>query len=126
MRWPRSWRLRFCRSINALLGRASAYRQAAALDLALADAREALDFARRFQGRKPTSFRTGLACLMMARIHQEQGDIAAASQTARTAVEPLTNSVDRNPPGLALARRLANLPGGAVDAPVRIKAATGS
>jgi tetratricopeptide (TPR) repeat protein len=94
-------------TINALLGRASAYRQAAALDLALADAREALDFARRFQGRKPASFRTGLACLMMARIHKEQGDIAAARQAARTAVEQLSKGVDSAHPALALARRLS-------------------
>jgi len=71
------------------------------------DAREGLDFARRFQGRKPASFRTGLAYLMMARIHQEQGDSAAAREAARTAVEQLSNSMDSAHPALVLARRLS-------------------
>jgi tetratricopeptide (TPR) repeat protein len=97
-------------NINALLGRAGALLLSSQNDAAMEDARKALDFARRLQGSKPASFRTGLACLMMARIHDRRGDLAAVSQSARTAVEQLAKGVDRNHPALSLAHRLAVSP----------------
>ncbi len=94
-------------TVDALLGRAGALLQSDRIDAAEADARMALDFARRLQGRKPASFRTGLALLMLARVNSRQGDIAAAREAARTAVEQLSKNVDRAHPSLALARRLS-------------------
>ena len=94
-------------TVDALLGRAGALLQAGRIEAAGADARMALEFALCLQGRKPASFRTGLAQLMIARIQSEQRDVATARKAARIAVEQLSSTVDGAHGALILARRMS-------------------
>jgi tetratricopeptide (TPR) repeat protein len=98
-------------NVNALLGRAGALQQAGRLAQAQADARAALDAAERLRGRRPASFRSGLARLALARVSHGQGDAVAAARDAAEALVHLGATLDPGHPALAriaCARRSAD------------------
>lgn len=101
-------------TVNALLGRASAYAQAGLSDLAEIDAREALDFARRLQGQRPASFRTGLALLALAQNCERRGQAVETQRLAMSAREHLDATLDARHPARNEARRLSRHSQGAL------------
>ncbi len=98
-------------SAGVMLDRSAAHLQAGQLQAAESDARQALQMAQRLQGRKPASFRTGLAWLAIARARQALGDAAAASRHAAAALAQLRPTLDASHPALAEARRLQSAQG---------------
>ena len=94
-----------------MLDRSAAHLQAGQLQAAESDARQALQMAQRLQGRKPASFRTGLAWLAIARARQALGDAATASRHAAAALAQLRPTLDASHPALAEARRLQSAQG---------------
>ena len=91
---------------NALLGRAAAHEMAGALDLAETDAHDALEIAEKLRGPRPSSARSGLAWLALARLHARRGDTASARRDARAALPHLRAQLDAQHPALADAQRL--------------------
>lgn len=82
-------------SADALLGRAEAHLAAGDIGAALTDAEGARDIAQQLRGRRPASFRLGLAHALVARIHaaagrpgQAQAAIAAALPDLRAQLTP--------------------------------------
>ena len=96
--------------VSALLGRSGALLSAGRIDPAEADARAALEMAQQLQGRKPASFRTGLAWLALARVSAARDQAAEARQLAASALPQLKATLDGSHPALAEARRLAQAP----------------
>ena len=95
-------------AITMLLVRASAHLLAGDLQAADADARIALENARKLQGSRASSFRTGLALLTLARMGARSGRAAEARQLAREALDQLTPQLDGRHPALEEARHLAS------------------
>jgi serine/threonine-protein kinase len=96
-----------CGTANALLGRAAAHEAAGAWELAEADAHDALEVAEKLRGPRPSSARSGLAWLALARLHARRGDTVSAQQDARAALPHLRAQLDARHPALADAQRLA-------------------
>jgi serine/threonine-protein kinase len=101
------------RTVDSLLGRTEALEAVGATEQAEADAREALQIAQRLQSRGPSSLRTGLAWLAMARLHIRRGEGREAVDCARAALVQLGPQVASGHPALSEARRIAL--GGAAD-----------
>jgi len=87
------------------------------LDLAEADARDALEITEKLRGRTPSSSRSGLAWLVLARLHERRGDIASARRDARAALPHLQAQLDPRHPALTDAQRLAAPAAGPVQTP---------
>jgi cytochrome c-type biogenesis protein CcmH/NrfG len=81
------------------------------LDDAGADARQALAVSQMLQDGIAYSSRTGLAWLMVGRVHAAQGDAQSAHEAFQAAVDRLSHTVDANDPALLDAQR--RLGGGA-------------
>jgi serine/threonine-protein kinase len=77
---------------------------------ALADARKALELARKLQGGQRFSSYTGLASLTLGRLLRDAGATAAAAEALATAEVHLVNTVGAEHPGALLARKLAAAP----------------
>jgi tetratricopeptide (TPR) repeat protein len=90
----------------ALLGRAGAYLLSGRVEASEADARAALAMSKGLQGRKPASFRTGLAWLAIARARSASADKDGAAQAAAAALAQLEPTVAAGHPALAQARHL--------------------
>ena len=92
---------------NALLGRAAAHEVAEAWEMAETDARDALEIAEKLRGQRPSSSRSGLAWLALARVHARRGDIESSRRDALAALPHLRAQLDAQHPALAEAQRLA-------------------
>jgi eukaryotic-like serine/threonine-protein kinase len=90
---------------RALLARAELNLREGRLDEAGADARQALEISQMLQGGIAYSSRTGLAWLMVGRVHGAQGNALAAHAAFQTALEHLSHTVDSNYPALLDAQR---------------------
>ena len=99
-------RLTLPSTVNALLLRSTAQQRAGLLEAALADARAARNLARRLQGDKPTSVRTGLAWLAIAQLLSDAGKADDARRESAQALRQLQDAVDADHPALEQARAL--------------------
>jgi hypothetical protein len=95
-------------AVNALLLRAMARQRAGDWVAGIADARAGLEIARRLQGDKPTSVRTGMAFLAIAQLSADAGKLDDARREAASALRQLQEAVDPCHPALEQARALAD------------------
>jgi eukaryotic-like serine/threonine-protein kinase len=87
-------------TVRALLARSELNLREGRLDDAGGDAREALAIAQLLQGGIAYSNRTGLAWLLIGRVHAAQGDARSAHDAFQAAVDHLSHTVDANHPAL--------------------------
>ena len=73
---------------------------------ALADAQRSLQIARAVQGESPRSSQTGLAYSMLARVHENRGDLTEARSEAGTAIEHLQATLGDQHPETLQAREI--------------------
>ena len=95
-------------TVTALLGRAEALLHAEELERSEADGRAALAMAQCLQGRKPSSFRTGLAWLALARVLARRDDVAGATRCAENALAQLEGMLEAGHRALSEARRVSS------------------
>jgi eukaryotic-like serine/threonine-protein kinase len=91
----------------ALRGRADILLRQGKSDAALKDAEQALEIARKLQGRKPYSSLVGVAELLRSRIYAEQGRRELAAATARLAFAQLSNTLGPQSPDTRMAAQLS-------------------
>jgi eukaryotic-like serine/threonine-protein kinase len=94
------------RSTSLLLARGESYLALGQLDIAEEDAKAAEALARRLQGRRPASFRTGLALLMRARIEVARGERELVGKLASEALAQLTPTLAPTHPAFAAVTRM--------------------
>jgi eukaryotic-like serine/threonine-protein kinase len=90
---------------RALLARSAAAAAGHRLDVALADAQQALDLARKTQGSAPFSNFTGNAWLAIGHLREAQGHAAEAREAYRSAAAHLARTVGEQHPDTLEARR---------------------
>jgi tetratricopeptide (TPR) repeat protein len=93
-----------------LRARADVYLQQGNTDAALVDAQRALTIGRKLQGTKPFSSLTGLAHLLLSRIHAKRGEQAASVAAARDAFAQLSHALGPDSPDTRTARSLMDTP----------------
>jgi len=94
-------------TVNALTARAGLALREGRLELASADAQDALRLAQSLQGGTPWSVRTGLAWLVEGEIRARSGATVAAHEAFTNSVAHLSNAADASHPALKRAQAMA-------------------